>query len=413
MSASVGQKLRQARQAKELSLEKAARDTFIRLPFLQALEAGQLDLLPSKAQARGFVRSYAVYLGLDPAPLLVALEKGEPPAEDAASPTQASLPRPASAGQTTEAIFREIGQVLRSQRELLGFVLTDVEQQTHIRLHYLKALESGSLENMPSLVQARGMLSNYALFLGLDADALLLRYAEALQIDLETRRGPRRVTPEAQPKTRAASGLRRLLSADLVFGVTGVVVVLAFVIWGAIQVSSLSNIQANGGNILGTESPATPTVTATPVPLASAPASNGQPEATPTPLGGGSVIIVPTASVGQVQVYIVARQRAWMRVVVDGQTQFEGRTVPGSAYSFSGRSTVELLTGNAAGLQVFYNQRDLGSLGFLGEVVSRTFTLDGVIVPTPLPTATSLTPTPTPTVTPDPRITPPPTDTGN
>jgi hypothetical protein len=64
---------------------------------------------------------------------------------------------------------------------------------------------------------------------------------------------------------------------------------------------------------------------------------------------------------------------------------------------------VELLTGNAAALQVFFNQQDLGVLGNVGEVARLVFVPAGLITPTP---AASATPTPTlpPTFTPTPTV---------
>jgi hypothetical protein len=89
-----------------------------------------------------------------------------------------------------------------------------------------------------------------------------------------------------------------------------------------------------------------------------------------------------------------------MRVTVDGQVAFEGRVLPGSAYPFSGEDRIEVVTGNGSGLQVYYNQQDLGPLGFAGEVVDRIFTSEGVQTPTATVTSTStlgapVTPTPT------------------
>jgi hypothetical protein len=69
------------------------------------------------------------------------------------------------------------------------------------------------------------------------------------------------------------------------------------------------------------------------------------------------------------QLYIIAQQRAWMRIVADGKEKFSGRVSPGNVYSFSGEESMELITGNAAGLRVYYNQTDLGTLGNAGEVV--------------------------------------------
>ncbi|HRQ32769.1 MAG TPA: helix-turn-helix domain-containing protein, partial [Anaerolineales bacterium] len=63
--ATIGQKLKQAREAKRLTLEKVFEATRIRLPYLQALEADDLSSMPSPVQARGYLRNYAEYLGLN------------------------------------------------------------------------------------------------------------------------------------------------------------------------------------------------------------------------------------------------------------------------------------------------------------------------------------------------------------
>src|SRR5512140_2524593 len=62
----VGEKLRDAREVRGLDLYRVERDTKIRHKFLVALEAGDYADLPGDVYARGFLRNYATYLGLDP-----------------------------------------------------------------------------------------------------------------------------------------------------------------------------------------------------------------------------------------------------------------------------------------------------------------------------------------------------------
>lgn len=69
-----GQSLRQAREAKDVSLSQAERATRIRKSYLEALEEEQFSQLPAAAYARGIVRNYATYLGLDPAAVLAGYE---------------------------------------------------------------------------------------------------------------------------------------------------------------------------------------------------------------------------------------------------------------------------------------------------------------------------------------------------
>lgn len=43
-------------------------------------------------------------------------------------------------------------------------------------------MEDGNFDALPSSVQARGMLNNYAAFLNLDVENIMLQYANALQL---------------------------------------------------------------------------------------------------------------------------------------------------------------------------------------------------------------------------------------
>ena len=168
MSEKIGRQLLQAREARSLSLEEAAHATRIKPYYLQAIESGDFSGLPSPAQGRGFIRTYANFLGLDPQVLLADLPEKTAPPPVTPLPQARSAPEPEISTDQADAIFIEIGRTLRHQREILGLSLEDVEKHTHLRLHYLKALEAGDLSAMPSPVQGRGMLHNYGEFLGLD-----------------------------------------------------------------------------------------------------------------------------------------------------------------------------------------------------------------------------------------------------
>lgn len=62
----LGEWLRNRREELDISLEQADADTRIRARYLEALEAEDLEALPNKVVARGFLRNYAAYLELDP-----------------------------------------------------------------------------------------------------------------------------------------------------------------------------------------------------------------------------------------------------------------------------------------------------------------------------------------------------------
>jgi cytoskeleton protein RodZ len=417
MSERIGKELQETRQGLDISLEQAAEETRIRLRYLQALERGDFGQLPSKAHVRGFLRSYADYLGIDSGVLLRSFEHLENP--DQAIETEIPsepIPEEPKVAQKSDSIFEGLGEQLLERREMLGFSLEEVERNIHVRQHYLEALEAGNLDGLPSPVQGRGMLQNYAKFLGLDVDTILLQYADGLQAQLVERRANKPAQPETKPRPRRIGiPVSGIFPGEWVLRAVLILAVLAFVVWGATRISSLQAAQ-------------TPAETVPPIveALQSTPEidNTAEPQLTETPNQGSSELVnqpandnvqippteeilaetpVPTISDAPIQLYVSILRRAWMRVTVDGEVEFEGRVIPGSAYSFSGEFEIELITGNGAGLQVFFNGTDLGVLGVYGEVVYKLFTPEGVLLPTP-------TSTPVPTNTPLASPTPPATN---
>ena len=61
-----GTVLQAARVERGLTLAQASAATRLRAAHLVAIESGELEGLPAPVYARGYVRTYARYLGLDP-----------------------------------------------------------------------------------------------------------------------------------------------------------------------------------------------------------------------------------------------------------------------------------------------------------------------------------------------------------
>jgi len=65
MDNGIGATLRETRSRRKVSLDEVEAATKIRARYLQALENEEWDVLPGGAYTRGFIRTYASYLGLD------------------------------------------------------------------------------------------------------------------------------------------------------------------------------------------------------------------------------------------------------------------------------------------------------------------------------------------------------------
>lgn len=310
--------------------------------------------------------------------------------------------------------MEDIGRLLRESREKLGLTLEEVERATRIRRHHLEALERGDPEAFPSPVQARGFLRNYADYLGLDADDVLLRYAEKLQAR-NHHPLPKMESPEADLSNGGVQVRSRRfpwLTSDLFIAVFIMIAVVGVVLWGGSQV--LTAVQAERA----AESQAEASLLTSPSPVASstatAPPEGEQRQDNLATAPPDAQVTLPPDLLGQefsgdgVNLRILVEKRAWLEVTVDGEQGFTGRVAPGEILEYQGQEMVQVLTGNGRGIRVVYNGEDQGVLGDVGEVVTRLWTPQGQITPTPSSTPTpSATPpqTDTPTPTPTPTVT--------
>ncbi|HEX9388392.1 MAG TPA: RodZ domain-containing protein [Anaerolineales bacterium] len=323
---------------------------------------------------------------------IIETESIASPAEPEIEEEIQSLPQ-----ENSLEILKNIGKDLRERRELLSLHFDEVERNTHVKAHYLEALERGALDDLPSTVQTRGMLSNYATFLDMDVDALLLRFADALQARHRERNPQKPARKPGQPIIANMPPVRTFIAGDMIFGVSMAILLVGFAIWG---VSRVMNIQSQrdikptapsiSEVLLASPNPSLSTVTPTFLPVESFPG-----EATVT-------VEIPTQNANaEVQLNLVAVERTYMRVVVDGEIAFEGRVVPGNAYPFEAESQIEVLVGSGAAIRTVYNGRDLGLMGTFGQVVNNIYLGTEIITPTALATATgTITLTPTNTASP-------------
>jgi len=289
----------------------------------------------------------------------------------------------------------ELGEQLRHAREKRGLSLRDLEQTTRIRVKYLRALEKGDLDALPNAVQVRGFLRNYAQHVGLDPESALLRLQQTTQSrkrrwwpNLFWGRGTRSLPSVAsravetaefvhadanvQVENHRSVRVRRIITPDTFVSAALFVGIIAFFFWGGARLA----------RSIRTPRP----VVATPVVLGP----------TITPTFFSNVPITPTnppplVNFSDVQLTLLAEQRSFVRVIVDGALEFEGMLQRGERRDFFADELVELTTGNGAGVRVLFNQRDQGSMGEFGEVVTWNFSPNSMstLVPaldsTPIP----------------------------
>jgi hypothetical protein len=267
-----------------------------------------------------------------------------------------------------------LGRYLRESREAKEITLEDAVVALRIRRNVLEAFERGEFDLSDSPVRLRGMLRNYARYLGLEEDRVLQYYEAAHD---KRRKGrffqhephiepiaPKRITdtpptlPAVKlPTSSRVGGILRNLAMLLVS--IAALLVIGYVIFNMLEFEEVAE-QATA-----TEG----TVTITPTNTPSLEPRATVPSQTPDRLALGLVGI---------QVIVEMEQRSWMRVRVDGQDIYTGILEPNLIQTYEGSTLVEILAANAAALRITYNGVEQQSYGARGQQVELKFSPSGV-----------------------------------
>jgi cytoskeletal protein RodZ len=291
----------------------------------------------------------------------------------------------------------DLGRLLQQGREAQGLTLSDIERNTHIRRTYISALEEGLHDQLPSVVYTRGLVLNYARYLGIDMKEASRLFGVEYGRPLISSKEIGSHQPLAEPLQ---------VSSQRWAGVAIVVVVVALVAfalwwfwptivpWGryflhlaqtplhlaasrpdaptATATVTLPAVGTTARAQTPTLAPGEPTAAATePLEL---PTSAALSLPTPTTFVTETPTVQPTATavpVSGLRMTLSVTSPAWVRVTVDGAVAYEGTMSAGETREFTAQDNLLLHTGNAGGTSVMLNGNDVGSLGAGGEVVRR------------------------------------------
>jgi len=108
--ASIGSKLREARELKGLSAETVSRETMLTLRYVQALENDDFAALPGTAFVRGYVRRYAELVGLNADELIASFDESLPSSKRLVSvrPIAANIEATAASSSTAGVLANKL-----------------------------------------------------------------------------------------------------------------------------------------------------------------------------------------------------------------------------------------------------------------------------------------------------------------
>ncbi len=357
----LGERLRQTREARGLTLLQVEIDTRIRTNVVDALERGDYANLPPDPFLRGLVRTYAAYLGLDSEEMLALYhaDRVPPPAEP---PQHISLPTPSPAPPTTPAESPTAAPVRKP---------TPVTLPSKLPLPRPPLLKP----RMPEPPAPPETLEEVETAPGTRAHS--------------TRR------PAPLPMTLAIAAAIILLCLVIAFAVTAQL---------APMLSSLVSVPATPTRLLPTRTPTLrpgaaptpiPTIPATAPPFATFPGN-------PTPTVG----VTPRRTLDTfagLYLNVEVTQTITLQVGVDGVMVFSGQMQPGTTRAWNARESLYVRVENPRGaiLELNGSSRPFAARNFAEtRVIERMWTLNpkGTPIsapPAPPPTLTPFAPTPT------------------
>lgn len=285
-----------------------------------------------------------------------------------------------------------VGEILRGEREKQGLTIADVAGETSIRDVYLEAIEQGDYDALPGDVYAKGFIRNYSKFLQIDGDALLEQYDSERNIvkvvqpaDMpkgneakETKKSffGRNKTPEKEAAKEESS------AAEINTGYSRPQAKTSLFAAGDEYRHSLEREEKSGSKkfmiLLGVM-----LVFLGGVYVAFM--DEGTDPATKPAVKQDQVVKEEPAAPAKVydgaEVSAKMLENCWISVKVDGKNVFEGTVEKGKEMSWQGKESVEIRAGNAGGIQITFNGKDMGTLGEAGQIADRTFVKEAAAAP--------------------------------
>ncbi len=253
-----------------------------------------------------------------------------------------------------------IGERFRAAREARRLSLSEVAEQIRIRSVYLAAIEEENWGSIGVPVYVRGFLRTYARFIGLDPEEAVGAFNATLPASNE---GPPGAPRSAKPSAGGGEGGPAWRGSIAVWVTAAIAALLiAFVVYNELTLRRV------GPTSMMAMASAGPTDAASP--LASPSSSTMPANATP---GNPSPSASPAAG-GPNSIALILSAPSWLRVTVDGNVSMEGTFPAGTSKTFHGKNALVRI-GNAGGVEVYVDGKNVGKLGGSGDVVEHAFTL--------------------------------------
>jgi transcriptional regulator with XRE-family HTH domain len=259
--------------------------------------------------------------------------------------------------------MNSVGQILRSARESQGRAMAEIADELCITQRYLRALESDDLSNLPGTFFYKSFVRQYAAILGVPIKKLQPGLDAVAGDETPTpmpnegltHRGPAMMT---RPRTAPVRVLDPLVEASNRYFAHGKI---------GVPIAALAGVLAVCSTFYGWWNR----------PPSQAPAIHvervGQPVSQQIPEAGVNVTTTPDG-VKHVVLNLSATESTWLSITSEGKQIFSGILEPSQTKTLTTTDAAQMTIGNAAGVAVRMNGKDVGPLGGRGQVRKVRFT---------------------------------------
>ena len=278
--------------------------------------------------------------------------------------------------------MESVGQELRLERLRQGLTLNDVTASTRIPIKHLIAIEGDDVSQFTSAFFYKSFVRQFAEFLHLDFSTL----SESVQQSACALPEPR-IPGQDGAFTPKVASLHPHSTRNFrwVYSVTSLVAVLVacstlYAVWrnskGHLQTAATELYQS-----FARTPPSSPSL------ISKAPAGNKSARQAPVPVTpqASALPSQTPASSELFKVQVSAVEKTWLSIVSDGTRIYSGILQAEQSKFLEGHDSATIKTGNAGGLEVVFNGKEIGPLGAKGQVRTVLFTRDNFeIVPPPV-----------------------------
>lgn len=238
--------------------------------------------------------------------------------------------------------MESLGEYLRRQRELKGLSLRDISDKIKVGISYLRYIEENQFDRIPGEIFLKGFIRLYAKALGLQEKEIFERYS--LLSEKKDREEEIAQENKKEGHYRFISWLRhrKLPSWAWAVPILLIVIILFQGLPKKRERPTLSSKEVN--KITKPASPTSPT--------------------SPT-----SSTILPTEIPQELTLSIEAVEETWIKILIDGDEVREALLNVGDSINFNARKNFSLTIGNAGGIKIKFNGKELKTLGPSGKVI--------------------------------------------